>query len=693
LLGFLLLLLAPGERPNVLLVTIDTLRADRVGAYGHAGAQTPHLDRLAREGVLVEDAVVQVPQTRPSHASIFTGRQPYEHGIRDNYSPPLKGHVTLAERLRDAGYATGGFIAAYPVSRDSGLDRGFETFDDPFGSTARRAGREDRAERPAREVVDATLGWLRGISAKPFFAWVHLFDPHAPYAPPAPYRERFSKSRYDGEVAYADAQVGRLLEWLDRSGTSGRTLVVVTSDHGEGLGDHGEDEHLFFVYDSTLRVPLLLRWPGTLPAGRRVAGQFRSVDLMPTLLDLLRLAPSPASGESRAAELRAGAKLPDNESYAESLYGQLHFGYAPLRALRAEGWKYIDAPRPELYELRTDPGETNNRMGDRGPVARAMTARLKTHDSGPAKAAEVAISSEAAERLAALGYVGGAFFTGPPSGEDPKDKIAEFQAYRRATTDALARFHKRDYAGAVRILEKLERPVKAPDGKVIERRSFNVSFYLGRSLLELRRFGDALAPLQHAAALHPTSVAAWLELARAQAGAKQGAAALATIDKALALAPSNPDLHQLRGRLLAEGGRATAAREALEKAKGLDPENPLVRVDLSNLYRGQGDLKQSLAEAESAVRLDPKSADAQVALGLALGASSREGDAGKAFQSALKLAPAHPDALFFLAATELRAGRAAAAVPLLQRLLKADPDYPRAKEMLAAARQDGPAAP
>jgi arylsulfatase A-like enzyme/Flp pilus assembly protein TadD len=692
-LGLLVLLLAAGERPDVLLVTIDTLRADRVGAYGHAPAATPHLDRLAREGVLLEDAVVQVPQTRPSHASIFTGRQPYEHGIRDNYSPPLRGHATLAERLRDAGYATAGFVAAYPVSRDSGLDRGFETFDDPFGTGARRRGGDERAERPAREVVDAALGWLKGVSARPFFAWVHLFDPHAPYLPPPPFRERFARSRYDGEVAYADAQVGRLLEWLDRTGRAGRTLVVVTSDHGEGLGDHGEDEHLFFVYDSTLRVPLLLRWPGTLPAGRRVGGQFRSVDLMPTLLDLVGLSPSPASGQSRAAELRAGGKLPDNESYAESLYGQLHFGYAPLRALRGEGWKYIDAPRPELYDLRTDPGETKNRMGDRAPVARAMDARLKTHDAGPAKAAAAAVSPEAAERLAALGYVGGAFFTGPPSGEDPKDKIAEFQAYRRDTTAALARFRRRDFAGAVRILEKLERPLKTPDGQVIERRSFNVSFYLGRSLVELRRFKEALAPLRHAAALNPTSAAAALELARAQAGAGQGAEALATIDKALALAPTSAELHQLRGRILAEAGRADAAREALEKAKGLDPDNPLLRVDLSNFFRGQGDLKRSLAEAEAAVRLDAKSADAQVALGLALGASGREADAGRAFQAALRLAPAHPDALFFTAATELRAGRPAAAVPLLQRLLKAVPGYPRAKEMLAAAQQGAPAAP
>jgi len=688
----LLLALAPAERPNLLLVTIDTLRADRVGAYGHAAAATPSLDRLAREGVLVEDAVVQVPQTRPSHASLFTGRQPYEHGIRDNFSPPLTGHATLAERLREAGYSTAAFIGAYPVSRESGLDRGFLAYDDPFGGGAPRRGRADRSERPASEVVDAALAWLGKPAGPPFFAWVHLFDPHAPYAPPAPYRKRFAKEPYDGEVAYADSQVGRLLEWLDRSGHAGRTLVVVTSDHGEGLGDHGEDEHLFFVYDSTLRVPLLLRWPGRLPAAR-VAGQFRSVDLMPTLLELLGLPAVPSSGASRAAELGQGRGLPDNESYAESLYGQLHFGYAPLRALRAEGWKYIDTPRPELYSLREDPGETRNRMADRDQVARALSQRLGTYDSGPARAAEVAIDPEAAERLAALGYVGGAFFTGPPSGADPKDKIGEFQEYRRDSLAAIDRFRRRDFAGAVRVLQKLARPVPTGDGKVSERRSFNVSFYLGRSLLELRRFEEAVPHLKQAAELSPSALFAWLELARAQAGANQAKDAMASVERGLQLGPENPDLHHLKGRLLAAAGQVAAARQSFEKASRLDPEDPLVHVDLSSLHRGQGNASEALAAADTAVRLDPRSADAHVARGLALGAAGREAEAGKAFREALRLPPDQPDALFFAAATELRAGRAAEAVSLLERLVKAAPAYPGASDLLARARRESSTAP
>ncbi|MFN8094844.1 MAG: sulfatase [Vicinamibacteria bacterium] len=353
--------------PNVLLVTIDTLRADHVGAYGASFAATATIDRLAREGVRLADAVVHVPQTRPSHASLMTGRLPYEHGLRDNYSPPLPASLpTLASVLATAGWDTAGFVGAYPVSRPSGLDRGFALYDDPFaGGDASTS--EARTERRAKEVVDRALAWLDRPRARPFFAWVHLFDPHAPYEAPAPFRARFAKRPYDGEVAYADAEVGRLVAWLDARGLRGRTLVVVTSDHGEGLGDHGEAEHMLFVYDSTLRVPLVASWPGRFPAGSVVTGQFRAIDLMATLLDLAGVAAPPTSGASRADALRtANGRIRDNESYAESLYAQMHFGYAPLRALRGEGWKLVDAPKAELYRVAEDPGETRNLLDARG---------------------------------------------------------------------------------------------------------------------------------------------------------------------------------------------------------------------------------------------------------------------------------------------------------------------------------------
>ena len=362
----------------------------------------------------------------------------------------------------------------------------------------------------------------------------------------------------------------------------------MTSDHGEGLGDHGEDEHLLFVYDSTLHVPLLLRFPGKLPAGARVRGQFRSVDLMPTILDLLARPAVPGSGASRAAQIAGGGAIPANESYAESLYGSLHFGWAPLRALRAEGWKYIDAPRPELYRVADDTREAQNRMADRAPVASAMRQRLTALDGGVPKPPAAAVDSGAAERLAALGYVGGGFFQGPPSGADPKDRLQEFQGHRREFQEALRLYRRRDLDGAIRILTRLAEP-KKENGQVVERRSFNVEYYLGRSLLEKRRFADAAVHLGRASALAPESVPAHVFLAQAQAASGKPADALATLERALARTPDNAELLQARGGLLLRGSRLDEARAALERARKLDPDNLLARVDLATVYRSQGD--------------------------------------------------------------------------------------------------------
>jgi choline-sulfatase len=682
-----LLLLAATSAPDVVLVTIDTLRADRVGAYGYAAAETPTIDRLAREGVLVEDAVVQVPQTRPSHASIFTGRYPYEHGIRDNYSRPLApGTPTIASILREHGWATGAFIGAYPVSRTSGLDQGFAVYDDPFAAgddTTRQA----RTERRAKEVVDRALEWLAKPRSRPFFAWVHLFDPHAPYEPPAAYRKRHASSPYDGEVAYADAQVGRLVARLDESGARGRTLVVVTSDHGEGLGEHGEDEHMFFVYESTLEVPLVFSWPGRLPAGARVRGQFRSIDLLATILDLVQVPAPPTSGASRATSLKAGGRIPGNESYAESLYAQLHFGYAPVRALRGDGWKLIDVPRPELYRISDDPHEKRNLVDERASVAAAMRASLRRFDRDQNSVPEMPEVDEAtAERLAALGYVGGGPAPGRPvSGVDLKDRITEVQRYTRDMREGLRLYREGQLAAAARLLRRVSET--SPP-------SFNVQYYLGRSLLDGRRYAEAIPYLRKAAEMAPTrrtlsglaAAPIYAYLVEAYAGAGQMSAALQTLDSALAVAPANAELLRAKGSLLLRQGDLGGARAALEKARSVNAREPRLHVELSSVYRNLGELAPAEAEAREAVRLEPRSPAAHVALGLAVGALGREEDAGRAFREALRLAPADPDALFYLGAVELRAGRAASAVALLEKLAAVAPEYPQGRQMLALAR-------
>jgi arylsulfatase A-like enzyme/tetratricopeptide (TPR) repeat protein len=676
-----LLAVATTPPPNLLLVTIDTLRADRLGAYGYAAIDTPATDRLAREGILFEDATVQVPQTRPSHASILTGRLPYEHGIRDNYSPPLNPRLpTLATTLRGKGYRTAAFIGSYALASISGLDRGFELYDEPFSEGGKRTAVYTRPERPAAEVVDSTLTWLRRPRTGPFFAWVHLYDPHSPYVPPAPFAGRYAERPYDGEVAYSDAQVGRLLDFLDRQGLRGRTLVVVTADHGEGLGEHGEDEHLMFVYDSTLRVPLIVSWPGTLPSGIRLGGQFRSVDLLPTLLDLMGLPPVPTGGLSRAASLRKGARLADNESYAESLFGSVHFGYAPLRALRAEGWKLIDAPRPELYNLREDPGETRNLVDLRGQVAARMRERLRTYDTGGGSPPPVAPGDPGSmERLAALGYVGGAVpLGGAGSGADPKDKIQEYQDYTRGVQNAIRLYREGQLDEALALLTRLSKA---------ETVSLEVQYFLGKSLLRKERYAEAARALEGALALVPRWTETYLDLSRAYTELGKLRDGVSVLERGLRLDPGNAAFQRERGILLYGLGDLSRARTALEGARSLDPRNVRLRLALSAVYRDQGNLAGAIAEVRETVRLNPGSGDGWNALGLLLAASGKDGEAAEAFRGALKADPEDPDALFNLAGHHLREDKPEDALPLLERLAAKAPAFPGATEALETARQ------
>ena len=340
----------PPTPRNLVMVTIDTLRADRLGCYGNRDVATPRLDQIASGGALFEQATVHVPLTRPSHTSIFTGLLPAEHGIRDNVSPALAPDVpTLAPMLKAAGFCTGAFVSSIVLSRQSGLNRGFDEYSDRFEADGDDARFLNTIQRPGDVAMKEALTWIQSAGEARFFAWIHLYDPHDPYEPPEPYASQYAGRPYDGEVAWTDELIGRLEDGLQRLGRKDETLLVVTSDHGEGLGEHGETVHGFFVYESTLRVPLIVRGPTVTP-GRRMKGVARSVDLLPSVLDLLGV-PTPAgwkgSGRSLAPVLRGTASMAAPEpAYAESLLPLLHYGWSDLRALRDGRWMYIQAPRP-----------------------------------------------------------------------------------------------------------------------------------------------------------------------------------------------------------------------------------------------------------------------------------------------------------------------------------------------------------
>ena len=385
----------------VVLITLDTTRADRLPPYGLMDVATPGLDRLAREGVLFQQALSVAPLTLPAHTSLLTGILPPGHGVRDNADELLASTFTpRAEVLHDRGFRTGAFVGSIVLNADRGLAQGFDRYSGVVDDGQPAA---HRWQRRGDAVMADAIAWLDAIGDERFFMWTHLYDPHRPYEPPEPFRSRHSDP-YIGEIAFADSQIARLLDVLERRQLLDRTLIVVTADHGESLGDHGERDHGIFVYESVLRVPLIIRAPGGRPG--RVDRVVRLIDVMPTVLDVLGLELPRMDGVSLRAALEGSQPPPDLDAYAESLYPR-KFGWSPVRALRDGRFKLIDAPRPELYDLERDPFEEHNVYEQRPAIANGMSRRLNELagprvDPGP----EAVASGELRERLAALGYVG-----------------------------------------------------------------------------------------------------------------------------------------------------------------------------------------------------------------------------------------------------------------------------------------------
>jgi arylsulfatase A-like enzyme/Tfp pilus assembly protein PilF len=565
---FLALALAALSQPNIVLITIDTLRADHVGAYGASPGATPALDALASEGLRFENAISPVPLTRPAHASLFTGLYPQEHGIRDNLPSKLDSSTpTLATRLEAAGYETAAFVGSFLLGRGSGFERGFGVFGDGSASgTGDRIGA--KAERRAEDVAAEALDYLAN-ARPPFFLWVHFYDPHAPYDPPG----EFAGKGYAGEIAYADSHVGRLVTALRARGLLDSTLLVATADHGEGLGDHGEDEHGVLVYEETLRVPLIAHGPG-IAAGRVEREPMSLVDVATFLL------------EGKVATPRK------KTLYFVSYYGFLHFGWSPLRGVREGSMKLIFAPRPELYDLASDPRETNDLSRERKDVARRLFAELQKFGEGSREAASV--SAGDLERLASLGYVGTPSKKG--TGADPKDEIANFSDFGRKLREAITLFERGDFRSARPLLEELaSRDIL----------SFEVHLYLARCHRLEKNLAEAIREYQAAAAIYDEYSVLHHELGRALLASGDPAAAAAAFEKSLSIAPSAE----------AEVGLATAARKlgdapraiaALRRALALDPDDADSWNELGGLLLQRDEVDPAIAAFERALALRPE---------------------------------------------------------------------------------------
>ena len=644
----------PPPRPSVLLVTIDTLRADRVGAYGGSAGLTPRLDALAREGVVFEEALASVPLTLPSHATILSGLEPPHHGVRDNgtYVFP-ETRETLATRLSAAGYATGAFVAAYVLDRRFGLARGFARYDDAIERRQEGASVLE-SERRGEAVVAAAEEWL-GEKGGPFFAWVHLYDPHAPYDPPPPYREKHAGALYDGEVAYTDACVGRLLDAARRRAGAG-LVVAVLADHGESLGEHGERTHGFFVYQSTLRIPLIVAGPGV-PAGTRVPGIARTADVTPTLLRLLGMEPPPAID---GVDLLAPGR--PRESYAETYYPR-SLGWSPLHSYRVGSLKLIDAPRPELFDLSTDPHEQRDRAGaDPAQVARLREALARARQ-GETSGARAASDPEVAERLRALGYVTAGAAPAAPENTlaDPKDRIERWQRFEEGTWAE----GRGDLASALAHFRQL---VRDEPGNATFRRSLAAAL---RKSGKAREAAAALGPLE---TLAPDDPLAWHEAAVSLAEAGKLDEAIRAERRAVVLGPALPEPHNHLGILLARAGQVPASLEAFMVATRLDPNNARAWNNQANALRALGQSARAKDAYQTAARLAPHDPDPRNGLGvLAVESGDLEG-AAALFREILAANPALHESRMNLAVVYVRLNRVADARGELRAILATRPD-------------------
>jgi arylsulfatase A-like enzyme/Tfp pilus assembly protein PilF len=656
---------------NVLLITIDTLRADALGAYGNATVSTPWIDRLANEGVRFDRAHAHSVVTLPSHASILSGRYPSVHGVRDNAGFRFPSDIdTMATLLKARGYRTGAFVSAFPLDTRFGLARGFDVYDDSYGKAAEKTAFH-MPERPGGETVRVALGWIASqpqTSSNKWFAWVHVYEPHFPYRPPEPFASRYKSNPYLGEVAAADAVLGPLLGPILDGGENGRTLVVLTADHGESLGEHGEMTHGLFAYEATLHVPLVVYQP-RLVGHRVVEAEVRHVDILPTIFDALGASPPPTDGRS-LLDVARGARVEPSPSYFEALSASLNRGWAPLHGVVRGSLKYIDLPIPELYDLASDPAEAHNLMESRPDDVRVLRNVLATARAADREASPAGESPETRARLRSLGYVTGAAakkmrFT---EADDPK-RLVDID--RRI--DAVVTLYERgDLPGAI-----------AAARDVVARRP-DMPLALTHLAFLYNEAGDhqsAIAAIARALDLNPGAkdVAALLGAYMTEGGrAREAAARLAPY-----VDDPNPDEDVLiaYGVALASSGRPADALTAFDRARALDPANALPLIDAATVYLSGGDSRRAEEAFAEAVRIDPNAARAHN--GLAIIAARRGDDAGAIahWQRALAIEPGDYQTLYNLGDILVRMGRPDDARPYWERYVRTAPPALEARDI------------
>ncbi|HKT10526.1 MAG TPA: tetratricopeptide repeat protein [Terriglobia bacterium] len=643
---------------NVVLVTIDTLRSDHVHCYGYQGVKTPTLDALANRGVLFEQAVAQAPLTAPSHASIFTGEYPTRHHVRDTGGFILPSSSrTLATILQKHGWDSAAFIGSSVLKREFGFNLGFDHYDDKMPRPGHGDQYLEEPSRPAGIVIDHAIDWLNAQSGKPFFLWVHLYDPHMPYTPPPPFSEEYKTHPYDGEIAYADQQLGRLIDVLDKK-APGNTIIAVLSDHGESLGQHGEYTHGIFLYDSTLRIVFIMAGPG-IPAGMRIKRQVREIDFLPTMLGLMggkTLVPQQVQGTTLVPAF-FGNPVDTGTSYEETLYPRINMGWSELRGVRTDHWMYIRAPKSELYDLSTDPGETTNEIQKDPLQAERLDAFLNgvisAEGGGTTEKVKLGLMKPQTEQeLTSLGYLSGyspRSFDLTGHGIDPKDRtnvlklLFEAENPLSITSDA-------------RRLQ-LERQAQAEDPT-----NPQIYYLLGGRYDKAHQYKEEMS-------LYRTAVSKGIESGL---------------------------LHSRIADLLVREGRSNEAIPEFEKAVQDNPSDTGSLANLATAYMEKGKLDEAELDFKRILVTNPDNATAQNGLGLISIQHRDFQGARKYFERAVQLDPNLMEAQVNLGLIYEKSGDLEGARKCFETFLaKASPSQyatviPKVRQELAALRQKKP---
>lgn len=681
------------DNMNIILLTIDTLRADHLECYGYDKVKTPNINKLADEGIIFEHNIVQAPLTLPSHSSIFTGTNPLYHGIRDNGGFYLdESHTTLAEILKNRGFLTGAFVAAFVLDSRWGLNQGFDYYYDNFDLTKYKTPSLDAVQRRGDEVIDEAYDWIEKNHQHKFFAWIHLYDPHTPYEPPEPYKSQYQNrpfGLYDGEIAYVDQLMTEFRKFMEDRNLWEKTLIIFTSDHGESLGEHKESAHGFFIYDSDIRVPLIIRFPENKFQGNHITKQVRSIDIMPTILHITGVElPESIQGESLLPLILG--KQSENESlaYSETYWPRYHYGWSELKSLRKGQYKFIDAPKPELYDVLEDPGEVSNLINTKASLANEMKRDLdslmqKFSSEGIEEAGPQKIDNDSLIKLQALGYIG-SFHTSTKkkAGKlaDPKDKILLYNQIKAAqflvteekmdqAEEKIKEVLNKDpsvlearyilgniYSKQEKFLKAIEEYKKALE---VDPDYYEAIFGLSLSYKKMRKYEEAIVGFKRLINIDHRDTKPYLHLADIYEEREQLDEAMKHLKSGVAIDPEAPVFHNKLGAVYLKKNMYDLAEQEIKEALSIERSVPLINAhfNMALLHEARGELNLAVQEYKKEQETSPYNCKPDFNLGL-LYAQARELDkAIHEFRSCIQKNEEFGSAYVFLAKALMDSGK------------------------------------